>query len=107
MCNKCQKKETDDDDQEAPETLVDKPVQKATARKSQFSGFPSNPVNITSSPKPALANASQVMAKHNGTAEIINAMTQLAGHTFSCPNCDKDFASKIELEKHLPFHRSV
>jgi len=95
------------DDQQAPETITAKPVQKATARKSQFSSFSSNPGITTSSPQPALSNASQSVAKHNDTVEIMNAVMQLAGHTFSCPNCDKDFSSKIELEKHLPFHRKL
>merc|ERR1719499_2195260 len=71
-------------DHQSLNTLSTKPIPKATARKSQSASVPTN---IAPSLPPT-------GPKHNDSEEILNSVMQLKGHTFSCPNCDKDFATK-------------
>ena len=77
---------------------------KATARKSQLSGPTSNYRTKQSNTLPFTP---QNMVMHKEGDKISNSEIKLDGLAFPCPYCDKTFAVKTDMKKHLPFHRLV
>jgi len=80
---------------------------KATARKSQSSSHGSNFIHTSSTPSLpiALHTASKNTAIPN--EKILNSEIKSDGPMFPCTNCEKTFAVRAELDKHLPFHRKL